>query len=178
MTQDAPLVMVTLNASEPLAANTAQMIEVLQAVYRLTQAVVNCEAATSDDPAGMDAADEQLSDAIFAIDADVKAALDEITESLLRQFQAEHGLEHLRKDEAFESFAAYCVIGQHHEDEFNPDDVRVGGPGDLGIDAAAVLIGGELFTDAEVVRQAVAKSSSTSPSSAIGVSASWPRNSP
>ena len=52
--------------------------------------------------------------------------MDVITESLIRQFQTERDLERHRKDEVFEAFAAYCIVGQHHEDDFDPEQIRMG----------------------------------------------------
>src|SRR5690606_31235024 len=73
--------------------------------------------------------------------------MDPILEGLVREFQAEMNLSDLRLDAAFETFAAYCIVGQHYEDTFDPEALRNGGPRDLGIDAAAVIVNGEMYTD-------------------------------
>jgi hypothetical protein len=55
------------------------------------------------------------------------------------RFRQEYGLEALKDDELFESFAAYCVVSQFVEESFHPDQLRTGRGGDLGIDARAIL---------------------------------------
>jgi AIPR protein len=84
--------------------------------------------------------------------------VDVVIEDAMQKFQAQFGLADLTRDQLFETFAAYCVVGQFYEDDFEPDDLRMGGPGDLGIDAAAVVINGSMYTDANDVRECVAKS--------------------
>jgi hypothetical protein len=77
-------------------------------------------------------------------------------EGLLKKFQAERGLTALRQDELFETFAAHCVVNQFYEEDFDPDHLRMGHGGDLGIDAAAIIVNGDLFTESAEVRDAVA----------------------
>ncbi|MFG1925456.1 AIPR family protein [Cryptosporangium sp. NPDC048952] len=83
--------------------------------------------------------------------------MDIITQGLTKKFQAERGLDALKSDEAFEAFAGFCVLSQFYEDEFDPDDFRMGAGGDMGIDVAGVIVNGELFHDAADVRDAVAQ---------------------
>ena len=82
--------------------------------------------------------------------------MDAVLEGLVRRFQSEHDLSGLRLDAAFETFAAYCTVGQHYEDTFRPDELRTGGPRDLSIDAAAVVINKEMYTDPVQVAEVVA----------------------
>ena len=82
--------------------------------------------------------------------------MDLIVQGLARKFQAERGLDALQDDELFETFAAHCVVSQFFEGEFDPDRLRMGQGGDLGIDAVAVLLNGELFTDVVEVKAAAA----------------------
>src|SRR5262245_42320392 len=84
--------------------------------------------------------------------------MDIVLEDLMQKFRADRGLSDLTREQLFETFAAYCVVGQFYEDDFEPDDLRMGGTRDLGIDAAAVVINGSMYTDAEDVRQCVARS--------------------
>lgn len=79
-----------------------------------------------------------------------------ILQGLLANFRVDHGLFDLGDSALFEAFAAYCVVGQFHKANFEPDEMRTGGAHDLSIDAAAVIINGELFTDADAVEKAVA----------------------
>lgn len=64
---------------------------------------------------------------------------DQILNSFLKDFVDENGLTHLEESEAFEHFAAYSIIARHHPEPFEPEDVRVGGPGSS-FDGAAVLV--------------------------------------
>src|SRR6476660_5162246 len=56
---------------------------------------------------------------------------DQILSAYLRDFIEKFGLGSLKEDEAFERLASYCVVAKHYADTFDPDDVSVGGPGDL-----------------------------------------------
>ncbi|CAM3906535.1 AIPR family protein [Kibdelosporangium persicum] len=82
--------------------------------------------------------------------------MDLVIQGLVKEFQKVHNLGELPPGEAFEAFAAYCVLNSYYEDEFNPDAFRTGGGNDLGIDAVGILVNGELLHDAADVRQAVA----------------------
>ncbi|WFE41490.1 AIPR family protein [Micromonospora sp. WMMD998] len=84
--------------------------------------------------------------------------MDFILEGWTRQFQKDQELTALSDAEAFEAFAGFCVLSSYHEDDFNPDQFRMGGGDDLGIDVAAVIVNGDLLDDADEVREAVQKS--------------------
>lgn len=81
--------------------------------------------------------------------------MDVVIRGLIEEFQNVHSLTALPSSEAFEAFAAYCVLSSFYEDEFNPDAFRTGGGNDLGIDAFGILINGELLHDAADVRALV-----------------------
>jgi len=81
--------------------------------------------------------------------------VDVVIKGLLQEFQEVQGLGKLPESEAFEAFAAYCVLNSFYEDEFNPDAFRMGGGNDLGIDAFAILVNGALYRDAADVHEAV-----------------------
>jgi hypothetical protein len=83
--------------------------------------------------------------------------VDAILDGFMRRFRQEHDLLGLPEDKLFETFAAYCVIRKFHENDFEPDHFRMGGPGDLGIDAAAVSLSGTLFTDPLELKDAIAE---------------------
>ncbi|MGW1064461.1 AIPR family protein [Streptomyces aureus] len=83
--------------------------------------------------------------------------MDRITEGLVKQFQQERGLRNLTESEAFEDFAGFCVISSYFEDEFDPEEFRMGAGGDLGVDVAAIIVNGDLLLDAADVRAAVAQ---------------------
>jgi hypothetical protein len=80
--------------------------------------------------------------------------LDIVVDSLVKKFQADHDLESLAEDEAFEAFAGYCVLSSFYEDEFAPDVFRMGGGNDLGIDVYGILVNGVLLRDESDVRAA------------------------
>jgi hypothetical protein len=65
---------------------------------------------------------------------------DQILEALLGDFVETHAMGELGESQAFEHFAGYCVVSKHHPETFDPGDVSVGGPGDLGLDAVAILV--------------------------------------
>ncbi|GAA1853737.1 AIPR family protein [Myceligenerans crystallogenes] len=81
--------------------------------------------------------------------------MERVIQSLLEAFQQDQDLTKLPEPEAFEAFAAYCVLSSYHNDPFNPDAYRTGGGNDLGIDAYAVLIDGDLYRDPADVRTAM-----------------------
>ena len=76
---------------------------------------------------------------------------DRILASYMTDFLAEQGLVGLSESEAFERFASFCIISRHHPDTFDVEQTCVGGRGDLGIDAAALIVNEHLVTSAEEV---------------------------
>ena len=78
--------------------------------------------------------------------------MDRITASILDGFKVERGLDSLPRSELFESFAGYCVLSNEYDDEFDPEDYRLGSRGDLGIDVGGIIVNGELVSDKEEVR--------------------------
>jgi hypothetical protein len=81
--------------------------------------------------------------------------LDVIIEGFMRRFRHDHELDTLTPDQLFETFAAYCIIRKFHADDFEPAIFRTGGVGDLGIDAAGILVGGNLYNDPDGIRAGV-----------------------
>ncbi len=84
--------------------------------------------------------------------------MDVVVQGLMQKFQGDRCLLHLAPEQLFETFAAYCVLGQFYEDDFDPDNVRIGSSRDLSMDAVAVVINGTLYTEADDVEQYVSKS--------------------
>ncbi|HEX9119715.1 MAG TPA: hypothetical protein VF840_04190 [Terriglobales bacterium] len=83
---------------------------------------------------------------------------DRILASYLKDFSKEYRLECLDESDAFEYFVNYCAISKHHPDSFEPEDVSVGGPGDLGLDGLAILVNDHLViskTDVDHLKQAL-----------------------
>jgi hypothetical protein len=78
--------------------------------------------------------------------------MDRITKSFLTEFAEQHELTNLPESEQFERFAAYIATRRHYNGEtFDTDDIHTGGGGDLGIDAAAILVNGALVRDVETL---------------------------
>lgn len=77
--------------------------------------------------------------------------MDRITASILDGFRAERGLGALSRSDLFESFAGYCVLSSEYDEEFDPEDYRIGGRGDLGLDVGALIVNGELVNDKDEV---------------------------
>jgi hypothetical protein len=59
------------------------------------------------------------------------------------------------REKHFELFTPYCLISKHCEAEFEPAQVRTGGSYDLEVDGAAVLVGGRLYTDPDLLKDAL-----------------------
>jgi hypothetical protein len=78
-----------------------------------------------------------------------------VVKNMLDRFRVEFDLANLSEYALFETFVAYCIIGNLYAHDFDPDQVRFGGPADLGIDAAAIFVNGRLHTDPADVRRAV-----------------------
>lgn len=81
--------------------------------------------------------------------------MDKIVEALVAAFKQDRGLLALDEADLFEDFAGYCVLSSYFEDEFDPDEFRIGAGGDLGVDVAGILINGDLLLDAADVQAAV-----------------------
>lgn len=76
--------------------------------------------------------------------------MDRVTKSYLDEFRSEQSLASgLSESDLFELFADYCVVSLAHEEEFDTQDVRVGGEGDLGLDGLAIIVNGVLISSVE-----------------------------
>ena len=78
--------------------------------------------------------------------------MDRITQSLLDEFSSENGLSKLTIDKQFEYFSSYLCIQRHFAETFDLTDAVLGKGGDTGIDGLAILVNGNLVTDAESVQ--------------------------
>ena len=76
---------------------------------------------------------------------------DRIIEAYLADFVTEYGFQGRSESEVFEHFVNYCVVSKHHPDSFDPDDVSVGGTGDLGLDGLAILVNDHIVSSNEDV---------------------------
>jgi hypothetical protein len=65
---------------------------------------------------------------------------DRIIEAYLKDFREQYCEADLDESLAFERFVNHCLISRHHPDPFDPEDVTVGGRGDLGLDGIGILV--------------------------------------
>ena len=79
--------------------------------------------------------------------------MDRITKALLDDFAKEHSIENLSEDKQFEHFSAFSMIRRHYSRNFNTDDVVLGGGGDTGIDAIAIIVNNVLITDIDQLEE-------------------------
>jgi hypothetical protein len=73
--------------------------------------------------------------------------MDQISRGFLAEFVAAHDLDLLPEDKRFDHFSAYVTTRVHYREPFDTHDIVVGGDGDGGIDAVAMLANGTLITD-------------------------------
>src|SRR6266511_556564 len=85
-----------------------------------------------------------------------RESMDRITRSYLDDFRQEQSLGELPDEDTFELFANYCVVSDVYGDEFDVNDIHVGGTADLGIDGIGAVVNGALVTSAEEVEDLVA----------------------
>jgi hypothetical protein len=78
--------------------------------------------------------------------------MDRVSENLLREFSEERGLATLDESKRFENFVAFITVGQHYGATFDTEDVIVGSA--TGIDGIAIIVNGNLITDAESMEDA------------------------
>ncbi|MFC6021865.1 AIPR family protein [Plantactinospora solaniradicis] len=78
--------------------------------------------------------------------------MDRITKANMEAFRAEQSLGDLAEADAFELFATFCAVSDSIDEEFDINDVHLGGGDDLGIDGAAVIVNGVLVTSPEEVQ--------------------------
>ena len=69
---------------------------------------------------------------------------DIVLEGFVKNFAEVRGLTHLKSDELFEAFAASAILRKFHQSDITDieDGVLVGGGGDGGLDAVAILVNG------------------------------------
>lgn len=81
---------------------------------------------------------------------------DRILEAYLKDFVAEFDLTGATEADAFESFVNHCLVSRFYSHQFDPDDIGVGGSGDLGIDGVAIIVNDNLVNstaDVDYFRQ-------------------------
>lgn len=76
---------------------------------------------------------------------------DRIISAYLDDFKIEFGMDGLEEPTAFEHFVNYCVVSRQFPGNFDPEDVSVGGSGDLGLDGLAILVDDNIVQSIEDV---------------------------
>ncbi len=69
---------------------------------------------------------------------------DRILSAYLSDFVNSFSLGRLDEPSAFEHFASYYVVSKFNLEDFEPGNVSVGGPGDLGLDSVGILVNDHL----------------------------------
>ena len=69
---------------------------------------------------------------------------DLVLEGFVKKFTEAKGLSHLTSAELFEAFAASSILRKYHQSDITDieDGLLVGGSGDGGLDAVAIMING------------------------------------
>ena len=69
---------------------------------------------------------------------------DLVLEGFLKNFAEEKGLSHLKQDDLFEAFSASSIFRKYHQSDIAgiEDNILVGGSGDGGLDAVAIMVNG------------------------------------
>ena len=76
---------------------------------------------------------------------------DRILTAYLTEFVDEFGYQSLSESDAFELFSGYFVVSKYSPEQFEPDEVATGGPGDLGLDAVGTIVNDHLVHSIEDV---------------------------
>src|SRR5512139_1339222 len=70
---------------------------------------------------------------------------------MLDEFAKQHDLGELPEDKQFEHLAAFSMLSRHYSRAFKTQDVVLGGGGDIGTDAIAIIVNNNLITDVDQV---------------------------
>lgn len=71
--------------------------------------------------------------------------MDLVTKSLLDSFMKEEGFpERLDNPILFEHFANYCIVSKDYPNDFEIEDIHIGGGNDLQLDGCAIIVNGNL----------------------------------
>lgn len=80
--------------------------------------------------------------------------MDRVTQGFLDEFATEHELGNQPPDRKFEHFASFVTVRRHYNGEsFATDEIHIGGGGDTGIDALAILVNGSIVTDVSSLQE-------------------------
>lgn len=76
---------------------------------------------------------------------------DRILTAYLNDFIDEYGLVDIDEPKAFEHFTSYFIVARYSADQFEPDEVVIGGSGDLGLDGVGFIVNDHLVHSKEDV---------------------------
>ncbi|KNX79461.1 AIPR protein [Pseudomonas sp. 250J] len=79
--------------------------------------------------------------------------MDRITKALLKEFTELNSLTKLDQSKAFEHFCSYILVAQHYDEGIDTQDIVVGGNGEIGIDAIAIIVNGSIVSSYEEVEE-------------------------
>ena len=79
--------------------------------------------------------------------------MNKIVESILNEFSKENGIEGLEEKDRFEYLSSYLTIRRHFSRALDLKEVVIGGGGDTGADAIAIIVNGSLMTDVDQVQE-------------------------
>ena len=79
---------------------------------------------------------------------------DLVLDGFVKNFADARGLSHFNPTELFEAFVASSILRKYHQSDITDihDGVIVGGPGDGGLDAVAIMVNGRPARTAEDVQ--------------------------
>ena len=83
---------------------------------------------------------------------------DRILSAYVNDFVNSFSLGRLDEPTAFEHFVSYYVVSKYNPEDFEPSNVAVGGPGDLGLDSIGILVNDHLVhsnTDVDYFKKAL-----------------------
>lgn len=81
----------------------------------------------------------------------VRLALDQITAALVREFLEDSGMPSAGDAEDFERFSTFAIVSPQIDAAIDYQNVMTGSGGDTGVDSIAIIVNGELVTDADLI---------------------------
>ena len=77
--------------------------------------------------------------------------MDRIIHSLMADYLQAMQIHETEESDQFERFSSYCTIAQHYEEQYDIEDVILGGGNDCGIDSLAIVVNGHMVTSVEEI---------------------------
>jgi len=79
--------------------------------------------------------------------------MNKIVAAILEEFTKDNGIEALDESKRFEYLTSYLTIRRHFSRALDLKEVVIGGGGDAGADAIAIIVNGSLMTDVDQVQE-------------------------